>query len=425
MTTKSTRYFLSPLACFTLLLAGPAQMLGQNQTATEQTPATDTARSVAPQTAAQLDALVAPIALYPDALVAQVLAASTYPEQIAYADDWLTQNKNANQKKLAEEVNEQSWDPSVKALTQFPSVLHNLALNLSWTSNLGEAFTHQRTDVMAAVQRMRAKAQAAGNLKSSSQITVVQDNPSTIVIKPANPQVIYVPEYNPTLVYGAPYVVPAYTPPVVLVTPAVFWGSGIAIGSGWGWGGFGWGFGAWNCGWGGGNIIYNNNVYINRTTNTFNGYHPWGSGGQGPSPYTPAGPAGQNGYHPSGGPYQPTNGSGGYHPGGTPLTPASGSGQSGYHPGGTPYTPPAYRPSSSYSPAHSFNPQAYSGNSNFNRGGLGNGYSPRLNQPRSYMSGNGFNDRAAASRGWNSMRSSGGWGGPRMSAPHNFGGFRR
>jgi hypothetical protein len=404
MTIKSTKYFLFPVACFSLLIAGTRQMMGQDQAPPEETSTTDAARSVAPQTAAQLDALVAPIALYPDALVAQVLAASVYPEQIAYADDWLAQNTNANQKKLADEVNDQPWDPSVKALTQFTSVLHNMARNLAWTSSLGQAFTNQQADVMAAVQTMRAKAHAAGNLKSSSQITIVQDTPSTIVIKPANPQIIYVPEYSPALVYGTPYVVPSYTPPVVVVTPSVFWSPGIVIGGGWGagWGGFGWGFGAWNCSWGGGNIIYNNNVYINRTTNTFNGYHPWGSGSRGPGPYTPAGPTGQNGYHPSGGPYQPTNG----------------SGQTGYHPDGSQYTPraaspPAYRPSGSYSPG-----------GNFDRSGLGS-YSPRVNQSRSYMSGDGFNDRAAASRGWNSMRSSGGWGATRMNAPHNFGGFRR
>ena len=107
MTIKSTKYFLSPLTCFILLIAATDQMMGQVQAPPAQTSATDAARSVAPQTAAQLDALVAPIALYPDALVAQVLAASVYPEQIAYADDWLAQNTNANQKKLADEVNEQ------------------------------------------------------------------------------------------------------------------------------------------------------------------------------------------------------------------------------------------------------------------------------------------------------------------------------
>ena len=126
----------------------------------------------APLPADQLNSLVAPIALYPDALVAQVLAASTNPDQVAYADDWLAQNKNLTGQALAQAVDQQSWDPSVKALTQFPSVLDNLAHNLSWTSSLGQAFANQQSDVMAAVQAMRAKAQAAGTLQSNSQITV-------------------------------------------------------------------------------------------------------------------------------------------------------------------------------------------------------------------------------------------------------------
>ena len=117
--------------------------------------------AVAPLTADQLDTLVAPIALYPDALVAQVLAAASYPDEVAFADDWLAQNQTLTGSALTDQVNQQSWDPSVKALTQFPSVLHDLAKNLSWTSSLGQAFTNQQSDVLAAVQVMRAKAQAA------------------------------------------------------------------------------------------------------------------------------------------------------------------------------------------------------------------------------------------------------------------------
>ena len=105
-------------------------------------------------------------------------------------------------------VNKQSWDSSVKALTQFPAVLDNLAKNLTWTSSLGEAYHNQASEVMAAVQTLRAKAKAAGNLKSTAQITVVQQSPQTIVIQPANPQVVYVPEYNPAVIYGYPYVTP-------------------------------------------------------------------------------------------------------------------------------------------------------------------------------------------------------------------------
>ena len=119
------------------------------------------APAVALQTADQLDSLVAPIALYPDALVAQVLAAAALPEQVAYAEDWLQQNSNLTGSALVQAVNQQSWDPSVKALTQFPSVLNDLAKNLSWTSSLGQAYVNQQSDVMAAVQTMRAQAQAS------------------------------------------------------------------------------------------------------------------------------------------------------------------------------------------------------------------------------------------------------------------------
>ena len=233
--------------------------------------------AVAPLTADQLDALVAPIALYPDALVAQVLAAASYPDEVAFADDWLAQNQNLTGSALTDQVNKQTWDPSVKALTQFPSVLHDLAKNLSWTSSLGQAFTNQQSDVLAAVQVMRAKAQAAGALKSSPQIKVVQQGPQTIVIEPANSSVVYVPQYNPAVVYGTPLFVPAYTPPVA-VAAGVSFGAGVAIGAAFGGGGFvgggfgggaAWGFGAWGCNWGGGggggNINYNHNTYINRT----------------------------------------------------------------------------------------------------------------------------------------------------------------
>jgi hypothetical protein len=287
----------------------------------------------APLPADQLDSLVAPIALYPDALVAQVLAASTNPDQVAYADDWLAQNRNLNGQALAQAVDQQSWDPSVKALTQFPSVLDNLAHNLSWTSSLGQAFANQQSDVMAAVQAMRAKAQAAGTLQSNSQITVATPSPNTIVIQPANPQVIYVPQYNPTVVYGEPVVVPYYVPPALPVSVGVglYFGTPITIGAwfggaGWG-GGFGWGWHAWNvnwrcCGGGGGTtIIYNHTTYINNHTwnNTnYNGYHPWGGGAAGSQNHAWYG--GNGTFHPDGN-YKPGEDThygpnGGYHPNG-------------------------------------------------------------------------------------------------------------
>jgi Protein of unknown function (DUF3300) len=273
MTTKWIKQTMSMVVCATLMIAGAPTELLQAQSASQPTSAS-TPPAVAPLTSSQLDTLVAPIALYPDALVAQVLAAASYADEVAFADLWLGQNQNLQGAALTQAVDQQSWDPSVKALTQFPSVLHNLAKNLSWTSSLGQAFENQQSDVMAAVQIMRAKAEAAGTLQSSSQIKVVQQSPQTIIIEPANTNVVYVPQYNPAVVYGAPLVVPAYTPPVA-VAAGVSFGAGVAIGAALGGGGFvgggfggGWGFGAWGMNWGGGggggNINYNNNTYITK-----------------------------------------------------------------------------------------------------------------------------------------------------------------
>src|SRR5215469_12526524 len=161
-----------------------------------------------PLTEQELNNLVSPIALYPDALVAQILAASTFPDQVAVADNWLQQNKSLTGSTLMQAVNGQSWDPSVKALTQFPSVLNNMAQNLAWTSQLGEAYHNQQSQVMSAIQTLRQQAKNAGNLKSTPQQTVStqsQGGQQVIVIQPANPQVVYVPQYNPTVVYGTPY----------------------------------------------------------------------------------------------------------------------------------------------------------------------------------------------------------------------------
>src|SRR5438876_7661452 len=147
-------------------------------------------QSAAP-TAAELQQLVAPIALYPDALVAQILAAATYPEQIVEADRWMQQHGGLSGQQLAEEVDKEAWDPSVKALTAFPSVLANMDKNLSWTSSLGDAYVNHEPDVMSAIQDMRRRAQAAGNLKTTSQTKVTQEG-QTIVVEPARPEVVYV-----------------------------------------------------------------------------------------------------------------------------------------------------------------------------------------------------------------------------------------
>jgi len=221
--------------------------------------------------AAQIDELVSPIALYPDALVAQILAASTYPDQVVAANSWLQANTKLNDAQRAEQVNGQSWDPSVKALTQFPSVLSNMAQNLSWTSALGDAFYNQQKDVMASVQHLRAQAKAAGNLKSTSQQTVkteTQEGQQVIVIQPANPQVVYVPTYNPTVVYGTPYYPPGYSTSALVATSIISFGVGMAVGAAinnsWGWN-------SWGCGWHGGTVNYNRNVYVSNSNVYRNG----------------------------------------------------------------------------------------------------------------------------------------------------------
>src|SRR5579864_439568 len=193
------KHFLAIWLSGSLVLAiAPAGFADQTSQPTNQTTIAN-----AKQTPEQLQQLVAPIALYPDELVAEVLAAATYPTQVVEADRWLQDNKNLQGKQLADAVNKQPWDSSVKALTEFPSVLANMDKNLSWTSSLGDAYMNQQKDVMDAVQVMRQRAEAAGNLKSNSQ-EKVQKKRKTVIIEPANPEVVYVPAYDPWIVYGAP-----------------------------------------------------------------------------------------------------------------------------------------------------------------------------------------------------------------------------
>src|SRR6202045_3717879 len=200
------------------------------------------------QSPQELEQLGAPIALYPDALVAQILAAATYPTQIVEADRWMQRHSNLKGQELAKEVDKQDWDPSVKALAQFPSVLENMDKNLSWTSALGEAYVNDPQDVTDAVQVMRQEAQKAGHLSSTDQEKVTTQG-QTIIIEPADPQVVYVPAYDPWLVYGGPIVgYPGWYP-----EPGIFWGGvGLSFGVGFGigyFGGFGWGWGHWGYDW--------------------------------------------------------------------------------------------------------------------------------------------------------------------------------
>jgi hypothetical protein len=211
-------------------------------------------------TAEQLQQLVAPIALYPDVLVAEILAASTYPTQIVEADRWLQQNSSLKGEQLAGEVDKQSWDPSVKALTQFPSVLANMNKNLSWTSALGDAYFNDQQDVLDAVQVMRERAQDAGTLKTTAQQNVGTRD-ETIIIQPTNPDIVYLPQYDPWIVYGAPLAVyPGYVPGPWVAAPIISFGVGFPLG----WP-FGWAWDAWGCDWGGGFVVFNHNTFISRS----------------------------------------------------------------------------------------------------------------------------------------------------------------
>jgi hypothetical protein len=239
---------------------------------------------------AQLDSLVAPIALYPDPMLAQVLAASTYPLEIVQLQQFLAKNKDLKDKALVDAVSKQPWDPSVQGMAAMPEVVKRLSDDIQWTTDLGNAFLAQQSEVMDAVQRMRTKAKDAGNLKSNEQQKVetkVVETKQVVVIEQANPQVVYVPSYNPTVVYGPPvYPYPpiAYPPPGYYAAGvAISFGVGVAMGAAWG---GGWGYGA---SWGGNNdITINNNNNFNRNSNinggnrvNANGNRGGGAGGNG------------------------------------------------------------------------------------------------------------------------------------------------
>jgi hypothetical protein len=253
----------------------------QNLLALQGTPA-PTAASQPPYTqenTEQLRQLVAPIALYPDSLVAQVLAASTFPEQVVEADRWVQAHPDLKGNALGQAVDQQAWDPSVKALAAFPSILGNMDKNLSWTSSLGDAYYNQQQDVMDAVQVMRQRAQAAGNLNTTPQQTVATED-SSIVIQPATPDIVYVPAYDPWLIYGDPIVAwPGWYP-----YPGIWYGGpylsfGIGFGIGF-FGGFGWGWGHWGFDWHHRYPIYNSARYYSRSPTFYNRSNYYRAGGE-------------------------------------------------------------------------------------------------------------------------------------------------
>lgn len=267
---------LGVILCASSLAFGDTLAYAQSVQPT-QAPASSPAQAAPKIPNDQLDSLVAPIALYPDPLLAQVLAASTYPLEIIQLQQWLAKNKNLKDKALTDAVMKQPWDPSVQAMAVLPDVVKRLADDVQWTTDLGNAFLAQQSDVMDAVQRMRKKAQATGALKSTEQQKVetqVVENKTVVVVQPASTQVVYVPSYNPVVVYGPPVYPypPVYYPPppppgAYVATAAIAFGVGMAVGAAWG-GHYGWG-----CGWGHNDVNinvnnnFNRNANINRNTN--------------------------------------------------------------------------------------------------------------------------------------------------------------
>jgi hypothetical protein len=267
-----------------------------------QQPSDDMQPSYATLSEPQLERLVAPIALYPDSLVAQVLAASEFPSQIVDAQGWLKAHQGLTGKDLGDAADQQTWDTSVKALVQFPSVLNNLASNLGWTSELGDAYYNQPKDVMNAVQVMRGKAQQAGNLKSTQQENVQDDN-GQIQIQPADPNVVYVPAYDPWAVYGYPIAPWPYWVDV----PGIWWGGpGLYFGIGFPifpFFGFGWGWHAWGLDWYHGGVYFNHGPYFARGGDFYDrrGYYggrgDFGRGGYRGGDYRGFGPGPERGVH--------------------------------------------------------------------------------------------------------------------------------
>lgn len=353
----------------------------------------------------QLDALLAPIALYPDELVTQVLMAATYPLQIVEASRWLQEDGNAqlHGDGLAKALEAQNWDPSVKSLVPFPQVLAMMNGKLDWTQQVGYAFANQQADVMNSIQRLRAQAQQAASLHSTPQQTVSSEQ-GAIVIQPADPQTVYVPVYNPTVVYGTwpyPAVPPVYFPPPGYIAANAFvsglaFASGVAVvGSLWGWSRPAWGSGNVNV-----NVNRWNNINVNRTAIHSNVWRPAAPGMGGRPIRPPLGPVGAparlNGF--------PANAIGRHSvavPSALVSRPAPGhgeisnrpgaagrqgnlAGQTPARPGITTQRPPAPRPPVAARPAANAGGSAFGG---INEGSRAREYGNRGAQSRSFQQG--------------------------------------
>ncbi len=243
--------------------AAPAANAATTPAATDSAPPAGDQPAFKPE---ELEQMLAPLALYPDSLLAQVFMASTYPIEVVEADRWVKANTSLKGDALAKELEKKPWDASVRSLVNFPQVLAMMSENLSTTVKIGDAFIGQQKEVMDTVQKLRAKAKETGNLQSTKEqnVSTKTDNGTqVIVIESSSPEVIYVPQYNPTVVYGSwPY--PAYPPypyypPGYVASNVVSFGLGVACG-------VAWGYAMGGCNWGHGDV----DIDINRNTN-FNG----------------------------------------------------------------------------------------------------------------------------------------------------------
>jgi Protein of unknown function (DUF3300) len=269
MIEKLTRYFRPALAGICLLTLGLIPSAGFSQITPVPVP-TDTGQPIPVLTGNELDGLVAPIALYPDPLISQILVASTYPLEVVEAYQWLQRNPGLSSPALTQAAAAQNWDPSIQALVVFPDVLRRLNEDISWTTNLGNAFLNQQASVMAAIQRMRLSAEQSGRLVSTPQqqvITTAEAGQPVVEILPANPEVIYVPVYDPAWFWGPAvyYPYPRWYYP--RMRSGIFFSVGIPIGGFFGGNWHGWGGWGWHPAWGSRTVVINN-TFIER--NNFN-----------------------------------------------------------------------------------------------------------------------------------------------------------
>jgi hypothetical protein len=300
---------LLALLCAALLVPGEGVLLAQAAQAAQAAPAAAAAPAGAPAAATlppdRLDSLVAPIALYPDPLLAQTLVASTYPLELMQLQQWLAKNKSLKDKALADAVAKQPWDPAIQSMAPLPDLVKRLCDDIQWTTDLGNAFLDQQKDVMDAVQRMRKKAADKGALKTNEQQKVetkVVETQTVIIVQPANPQVIYVPVYSPTVVYPPPvYPYPPiyYPPPPPPGAAFMTFTAGVMIGAAV------WGGSCCNAGWGSNNTVninvnntYNKNTNVNANRNVnASGNNSWqhNSAHRGGAPYSNSATAGKYG----------------------------------------------------------------------------------------------------------------------------------